>query len=252
MYRTFKPEEKEEATYYDNLIKCIRSNQFPGIYKKIEPFKDNIKIIFDEFPNIESSLYWNYPYNLIFFRKTMRLVEALKDEKIDKRVIDVINCIHKNMPLTEELINELTLIYAPQLLLYNFTLLLNTCDDIYWESDKYFRKHRIDTGNEFLDNLYKFLQEIWDLTGNNKKNIMNYYDIHKNHLVTIMILYLQCNKMFNRQNIIKYLDNYDYYLERLILNDLNIDSRYVHTLEDVKKVFDNFDMLFNEHKAIIK
>ena len=211
------------------------------------------KIRVDEFYNIKGLLKDNYQYYSLFFKRIIDLVRTLGNTKIDSRVIATINIRHEKMTRPYELINELTLIYAPQLLMYDFMVLIDTCNEVFWEAERFWKKYHIYTGNEFLDKLYSFLRKL-NLNGNDyyRQKILNGRIIYRDDFTSLIILYLHCNNKFDEDTFVDYLMNYDYYAEKLSLNGLAITDYHYHTYDQLKTIFDNFETLINKEKVIIR
>ncbi len=246
--------DRSKFNYYLNLIRCVKSDNYTEEYKELEPFKYNLKMIFNECPYMENELDNNYGYFQRFIDRCITFVKAMGDKKIDYRLILTLYKVDTLTDHIDWLLNFLMSIYVPDLFMQSFGNYLSVINRIFIYTEDYWSQNKIDTGYPFMDEVYRYLKKLSKIVKRpyyEKKLIQN-----NEGIVSVIIAAVNYYKYYkNNENIYDftyYMDNLDYYIEKLNMNCINDNDIKVYSDDRLKYVFDNFEALFGKEKMIIK
>ena len=237
---------KKLEDYRKFVNDIIHGNSLDEQYSHLEKYRENLKVLFDEY-DLDFFLQSTYCESddwSHYVEAAVRLVRNMDNNlKISQKTIEAIRTAIQ--PRGYYLIEFLMALYIPQYLYKkNFDQYIWISHDLFTTTKGYWYHDDIDTGIDYLDDYYNYLKE---LCLNDEKRF-DYF--HYNcHILNIIVSYLVLHNMYSRDTLTSYLDNYEYFDERIKMLGINLDYRNTKVM---KYIFNNFDYIFGKREVICR
>ena len=248
-----KPEDiaarELEIAQYRQLVNEVYGNKEIKSFPDVSPYRDNLKLLFycyevrDKNFDPNTSEHVDRSVRAIFIEELIKLVKFIDNKKIDVRTLNTINIV---ADYNYEALKYLRTIYAPEKY-YNDTIInyYYSFKCLLTRGCKYWKRYPVDTGNEILDEYYAYVRDIYNKS---YSLFFEYSDGIYTRTIGLIMSILHLKKKFSKELFYKYMDNLDYYVEKLDLygfSDRDTDELYPY-------VYDNFDTIFQVDDVFIK
>lgn len=241
---------KKDYSYYYYLVKCIREDKLVKPYSELEPYKDNLKLLFSMEYDIELTLKLYYEDYQEYIDKCILFVKKLGNTKIN---INTLNIIRKNQNIlitAERILDLLICLYTPELAIGDFPVFLNNIDDLFMYGDRYWLNNTISTGYPLMDEVFKYFKKL--KLSNNFDFDLYIHDQNGLIIITIIAALNYYKDNDNLNSFTYYMDHFDDVLDKLEMND--IYEKHIHSWSDkkLKYIFDNFETILGKKNKLIK
>ncbi len=221
-------------------------------YPELNKYRKNMKILLTDL-NLYHYIFdrdFNHHYQE-FVDQVVYLAKALGSIHINKILVEKVRNFSGNSE-DKEILDVVESIYLPQQV-DDFNRYINNFNWLYnkylWSSDILYRIYNY--GNKSLNGLFKHIMEI-------SHSLKNDTILHKEELmISLIMAYLHYNKLDNYELIDNYLQNVDYFEDKMRLNNClhyvkgeKEDGSYNY--KHVKLLFKNMDLILTPTKGIIK
>jgi hypothetical protein len=235
-----------DVNKYQSLINEVYNNKPFTNHKELELCRENLTILFKIynlgiFSPEGDIFYWS-----TFMDKAANLSKDLGDLLINPKTVDVINSF-TYYPKPHEFIDILRSLYIPETI-KDFKTYLDSirrlCNAYYYDYFELTEKE-INTGNNTLDNIYKYLLST--------STYLRCRELFNNEsMINIIFAYMHLNKINNFELLNRYLKNYEYYNDKIMINDYGPSTHHQYNYDNAKYIFDNLEEFLRKGKTIIK
>ena len=242
----------KELLSYHKLVREVLHNKDLTEYKNLEFCRENLLTLFSYFNLAKELDPINKPY---LHRDTagfvlegcIALSANMKGRKIKLETVKAINT--SLYPTSEAIIEYLMDLYNPEVASYNLSQYCKMIFYLFFDSSRYWKFNKIDTGNNELDEIFDYLKTI------HKDNYELYCNIHQGKyrvLSTLIVSYLHLNHALSKDLFAKYVENMDYYIEKLKLAGLENTVNILQYDDVIEYIFKNFDAVFQLDNVAIR
>lgn len=243
---------KDKCNYndYRSLVQKIMTNDDLTYYKYLEPYKDNIKLLLDNYFDFDSMDFQREIHlecsvtGINYIDKVIKVCMALDDIKIDPKVFKSI--LRGQQPTDDDLLDYIMALYVPQVMSKNLDEYLDTCYSLFiYSRFSWAPYEQIDTGSSELDDIYKIMTEY--LHNDPHRDRIRCHD----KIIALILAYLHLNNKYSHDTFMYYIDNIDYYEEKLVMNNVyNVGIQF--DSDECKYLFDNFESMFSTKQGGIR
>ena len=241
-----------EEEFFHTFINEIYNDKPISFRPELEPFRYNIKLLLESYeidkPNSNhrsTDLLW-----IVFINLSVGCSIELGDIKIDKKFLHyLVNDVPEYL-YYERVILILFAMYKPQKV-KDFVGYLYQCRDIcdWFINDNEKVNDEYDLGNEEINTFHKYLKELL-LSGYNLDTISEECE-----MISFIFGYIHYYKKDRYDLIKEYLDNIQYYKDKMELNKLfPYEDSGIELYDDnnAKKLFIYLEKFFEGEKGIIR
>ena len=243
----------KELSYYRNLVRCINHDELNNELEELKPYLDNIKILFHNANLDNENISHNYAYLSKYIDECINFAKALRDIKLNQKVIDTINIISNYSLTCDQMVLYLERLYVPEYFVDDLSDYLFTIKRMFMYSSRCWSKDNIDTGYELMDDVFKTFREYRETISN---GLLFEDYVHGKNLTILTAIIAALNYYKGNPNLESfnyYFNHLDYYIDKMHMNgisefNLNIYSNTVTN----NKLFNNFEVLFGKNNILIK
>ena len=237
---------------YKKFLDEIYNNKPIEDYPLLEKYRKNIRILLSEYP-IDEYIDNNYALWSNYIEMAIKLSIKMEDRIINYKLINMLFGLYIDVPKPLELIHTLESVYCPQKM-EDFDGYLDGCRFIY--SLFLFHDEKDNLANVSIEELcdfYKFM-------GSLDTPIIPYQcEVElEEGTISYLFAYLHYHGIKDYSLIVEYLNNIDYYKEKMILNnclvfDEEADGGYGEfNYKEARVLFDHVLEFFIREKGSIK
>ncbi len=231
---------------YKLLIDEIYENKRLTNHQELELCRENLKLLLKQYPleryNYDGDvLYWS-----LYIDEAASLAKDLGNNLMNYKILKEISDFTYN-PNPHEFINVLRSLYIPETI-NDFEVYIKSmkrvCNAFFYD---YFEEEEndINTGHSELDNLYKYLLKVIK-----RIPARELYD--HDTMICIIFAYIHLNKIESFELLEEYLNNRNYYQDKIKINDRVPSYFHEYDYEKAKELFDNLENFLKREKIIIK
>ena len=244
-----------EIEQYRQLVYEIKNDLEIKSFPRLEPYRKNIRLVFNFF-KITDDLFDPNKYSYDKRNKLAKLIvkiivlaEALENKRINIKTITALKVASEAID-SNDVLEHLKVFYVPEKVIdYSITTYLRTMSFILFDSCGYWAHRRIDTGDEMLDELYKWLSNIFT------EDYEFYLRVTWGEYTSLLTLILSCvhiKNCFSKELFYDYIKNLDQYLDKMNLMGINGNDLDNVTIEQFNYIFNNFDSIFQVNNVTIR
>jgi len=223
-----------------SIYKCVVNDQYDLLklaYPNIYPIRELLQIAIFPFKySFSDYLGTNDEMEIMLFNYLYDLIELFNKSPYNEFVDnDLINIITYNLMRPDEVIDRLHVLFEPTTMYQDKKKYFECIDDVIYVLAQH-------TGYQFkdkrIDDLYQILQEF-------KKNYTNLYSLIDYNMITLIFGYSLINDIDCCKYVKAYLNDNEYYKEKLALYGLKPDYHERITSIVYKKIFDIIPNIIN-------
>lgn len=231
-------------------------------YPLLEKYRKNIKLLLSQYL-VDSYIDNDYGLWSKYVDRSIELAIEMNDTIISYKLIKKLFELDFYSPIPLELIDVLESVYCPTLV-KDFNAYLNSCNLIYLMFIYYLDDNIIvDVKHEELNGFFKFISDLEKpvIYVNNKmlSKIPSSTDLYsEDPMISFLFAYLHYHGIRDYSLIIEYLNNIEYYKEKMGFNDCIIYDEYdgygsgKYIYDKARILFDNVESFFTRDKGNIK
>jgi hypothetical protein len=240
---------------YLNFFLAIRENNEDNpLCKECAPYKENLKLLFDAIGPIKTELYSRFDEYKTIIDRCVILSKNLGDIKLDKNLIAAIRENQSYSYDFNKTLKYLFVLYTPELVIDDFPMYLKRFQEIIKLGERFWKRGIVNTGYQFIDELFTYLGELSHIDEDRYKQIINYLSNATRAVAIIASIH------YNRQiNSDKHLDSISYYMDNLegFIDKLNMNNIIEKRLNDfsdeiLKYVFDNIESVVQKSNSTVR
>ena len=235
---------------YKKFLSEIYDNKPFTDYPLLEEYRKNIRTLLSEYP-IDEYIENDYVLWSKYIDKTIDLAIKMEDRIISYKLINLLFKLDFDAPTPLELISTLESVYCPKTM-EDFDRYLDGCRFIYslflYHDD---HDNIDDVSIEEIRDFYKFMESL------NKPGIPYEIELEEG-MISYLFAYLHYHGIRDYSLIVEYLDNIEFYKEKMRLNNcLAFDNEAYggygeFNYKEANQLFDSVEEFFIREKGNIK
>lgn len=239
---------------YLNFFLSIRNEDNNPLYKEFEPYKENLKILFDAIGPIKGELYSYFEEYRTIIDRCVIFSKYLGDIKLDKKLIAAIRENQTYSYDFNKTLKYLFILYTPELVIDDFSMYLKRFQEIINLGSRFWKRGIVNTGYQFIDELFTYLGELSHIDEDRYREIFNYLSNATRAVAIIASIHYnrQINSDKQLDNISYYMDNLECYIDKLNMNNI-IEKRLNDYSDDILKyIFDNIESVVQKSNLAVR